>query len=85
MARILVNTRVWSVELFYVQNTLEQGRFWKFSKTAKPKVMENWKRLWKKPWKVMEIEELIRVWTLGRILALFKPNDQEHIILNIPF
>ena len=40
MARILVNTRVWSVELFYVKNTLEQGKFWKFSKTAKPKVKE---------------------------------------------
>ena len=32
----------------------------------------------------MEIEELIRVWTLGMILALFKPNNQEkYIILNI--
>lgn len=33
----------------------------------------------------MEIEELIRVWTLGRILAFFKPNNQEHIILNVHF
>ena len=85
MARILVNTRVWFVELFYVKNALEQEKFWTFSKTAKPKVMENRKRYWKNPWKVLEIEELIRVWTLGRIPALFKPNNQEHIILNIPF
>ena len=40
------------------KNTLKQGKFLKFLKlTAKPKVMENLKRSWKKSWKVTEFEE----------------------------
>ena len=41
------------------KNTLKQGKFLKL--TAKPKVVENLKRSWKKSWKVMEFEELKRV------------------------
>ena len=35
--------------------------------TAKPKVMENEKKSWKKSWKVMEFEELKRVRTLTEL------------------
>ena len=34
--------------------------------TVKPKVLENLKKSWEKPWKVMEIEELKRARTLKR-------------------
>ena len=47
------------------KNTLKQGTFLIFFKlTAKPRVLENLKRSWKKPWKVMEFAELKRVQTL---------------------
>ena len=40
-----------SVKLLRSKNTLKQGKFLKFLKlTAKPKVMENLKRSWKKSW-----------------------------------
>ena len=42
------------------KNTLKQGKFLKFFKlTAKPKVLENLKRSWKKLWK--KFEDLNRV------------------------
>ena len=41
-----------SVKLSYVKNTIKLGKFSKSPKvTAKPKVMENLRRLWKKFWK----------------------------------
>ena len=44
------------------KNTLKQGKLLKFFKvTAKPKVLENLKRSWKKSWKIMEFEDLKRV------------------------
>ena len=64
-AHIVVDTRVVSVELLKSKNTPRLEKLWKFLKvTTKPKVMEYLKRSWKKSWKVMEFEELKRVWTL---------------------
>ena len=41
---------------------LKPGKVLKFSKvTTEPKVMEILKKSWKKPWKVMEFEELKKV------------------------
>ena len=54
-----------SVELFKVKKCSKTSKgfeIWKL--TAKPKVLENVKRSWKKSWKVMEFEELKRVRTL---------------------
>ena len=42
------------------KNILKQGKFLKL--TAEPKVLETLKRSWKKSWKVMEFEELKRVY-----------------------
>ena len=39
--------------------------------TAKPKVMENYERSWKKSWKVMEFEELKRVRTLHQATFVY--------------
>ena len=52
-----------SVDSLRSKNTLKHGKFLKFLKvTAKPKVLENLKRSWKKVMeKVMEFEELERV------------------------
>ena len=48
------------------KNTLKQGKFLKFFKlTAKPKVLENLKRSWKKLWK--KFEDPNRVWTLLKL------------------
>ena len=54
-----------SVELFKVKKYSKTRKVFEFLKlTAKPKVLENLKRSWKKSWKVVEIEELKRVRTL---------------------
>ena len=46
-----------SVELFKVKKYSKTRKFLEFFKlTAKPKVLENVKRSWKKSWKVVEIE-----------------------------
>ena len=48
------------------ENIWKQGWVWQFSKVAaKLWVMENWKKLSKRSWKVMEFEELKRVWGLA--------------------
>ena len=45
--------------------TLKQGKFFEiFNVVAKPMVMENLERSWKKSWKVKEFQELKRVKTL---------------------
>ena len=45
--------------------TLKQGKFLEiFNVAAKPMVMENLERSWKKSWKVKEFQELKRVQTL---------------------
>ena len=51
-----------SVELVRVKKCSKTGKGFEFMKlTAKPKVLENLKRSWKKSWEVMEFEELKRV------------------------
>ena len=46
------------------KNALKQVKVLILNLTAKPKVLKNLKRSWKKSWKVMEFEELKRVRTL---------------------
>ena len=51
-----------SVQLFKVKKYSKARKVLKFVKvTAKPMVLENLKKSWKKSWKVMEFEELKRV------------------------
>ena len=55
-----------SVELFKVKKCSKTCKGFAFLKlAAKPKVLKNLKRSWKKTWKVMEFEELKRVGTLS--------------------
>ena len=55
-----------SVELFKVKKCSKTSKGFELLKlTAKPKVLKNSKKSWKKSWKVMEFEELKRVRTLS--------------------
>ena len=67
MAHILLDTAVYPLYWVRSKNTLKQGQFLEISNvaaTCKLMVKENLERSWKKSWKVMEFEELKRVWTL---------------------
>ena len=57
-----------SVESLRSKTTLKQGKFLKFLKvTAKPKVLENLKRSWKKSWNLKSSKECEPCWCLKRI------------------
>ena len=67
-----------SVELFKVKKCSRASKGFEFLKlAAKPNILENLKRSWKKLWEVMEFEELKRLRTLYMLTIVV-----EHMTIN---